>query len=138
MDTWIEELNKVRNGYSELQRLTLKIQELEALATKVTPVLSDVPKGSGNSSKDDVWARLTDYKMECQARLDSYLASSKELEQELKCIHNANIRTAMCYYYIDMIKQETIADLMHYSPRQVRNILSKGRKIYSESFAEKK
>lgn len=132
--TPMDRLNRVRTSYAEAQRLLLKVEELEALATKITPVLSPTPKGDSGGYKDDSWARLIDYKMSCEELISEYIKSSMELDTELDCIRNRNIRTAMKYYYIDRKKQEAIADLMGYSDREIRYYLQKGRKIYCEVY----
>ena len=130
----MERLNRVRTSYAEASRLLLKVEELENLATKITPVLSQTPKGSSGGYKDDSWATLIDYKMTCEEVISEYIKSSMELDEELDCIRNRNIRTAMKYYYIDRKKQETIAELMGYSDREIRYYLQKGRQIYCEVY----
>ena len=130
----IDRLNRVRNSYHEARRLLLKVEELENLATKMTPVYSNTPKGDSQTLKDDSWAKLIDYKMLCEERVREYLDSCRELEDELRCIRSDNIRTAMKYYYVDHKKQETIAEIMGYSEREIRYYLQRGRKIYTEAY----
>ena len=129
-----ERLNRVRNTYEEAKRLALKVEELESIATKMTPVLSLTPRSDGYALKDDTWAKYIDYKMQCEEKISDYITSCMELDNELDCIRNRSIRTAMKYYYVDRLKQETIAERMHYSDREIRYLLSKGRKIYYEEY----
>lgn len=131
-----ERLNRVRNGWQEFHRLSEKVEELEALATRVTPVLSDMPKGKSPKPKDDVWAMLADYKDQCEAEIRWYLKASQELEKELSIIYSPNIRTAMKYRYIDCLKVEDIADTMGYEIRSVRRFLAKGREIYLKEYKD--
>lgn len=129
-----DRLNRVRASYLEVQRLLWKVEELENLATRTTPILSPTPKGNSGLPKDESWARLIDYMQECEAKISEYITNCIELEQELGCIRNQNIRTAMKYYYVDRKKQDEIAELMHYSDREIRYFLQKGRKIYKEVY----
>ena len=131
-----ERLNRVRAARTESNRLLLKVEELENLATKITPVLSLAPKGEGGSYKDDSWANLIDYKARCQSQLDEYLTACKELTEELECIKNPRIRTAMLYRYVDCYKVEDIAEHMHYDVRNVYVLLRKGKKIYCKVYED--
>lgn len=129
-----DRLNRVRVAYSEAKRLMLKIEELEAVATKTTAILSATPMGKSGHPKDEAWATLIDYKTQCEEKISDYITSCMELDAELDCIRNRNIRTAMKYYYIDRKKQEAIAEIMGYSEREIRYYLQKGRQIYSEVY----
>ena len=129
-----ERLNRVRTGYNEARRLLLKVEELENMATRMTPIYSQTPKSDSPALKDDSWAKLIDYKTLCEESVTAYINSCRELEEELGCIRNKNIRTAMKYYYIDRMKQEAIAELMGYSDREIRYYLQKGRSIYFEVY----
>lgn len=131
-----ERLNRVRNSWREYKRLSEKLEELEAIATRITPVLSDMPKGNSFRPKDDTWAELADYRDKCDEEIRWYLKASKQLEEELKCITNQNIRTAMAYRYIDCYKLEDIAATMSYEVRQVKRYLSKGKEIYIKEYQD--
>lgn len=135
--TTFERLNRVRDSYAELRRLADKVEELETIATKITPVLSPTPRSDSPMPKDEIWARLIDYKAMCEEKLTDYIKASTELEEELTCIRSKNIRTAMNYYYVDRRKQYEIANAMGYSDREIRYFLQKGRQIYEEAFKSK-
>jgi len=130
-----ERLNRVRNGKIEYERLMARVAELEALATRITPVLSDMPKG-GTSMTDDKWAKLIDYKQQLLERIGQYLTDCVELEKELECIRSQRIRTAMLYRYIDCMNVEAIADALDTDLRYTYKLLSKGRKIYDERYSD--
>ena len=129
-----ERLNRVRDSYDSAQRLLQKIEELENLATHMTPTLSESPSSRGSNTREDTWAKLIDYKMQCEEKIADYIRGCVELEEELTCIKSSRIRTAMQYYYVDRVKQEKIAEKMHYSERQIRSLLQKGRRIYMETY----
>lgn len=129
-------LNRVRWGWQEFNRLSLKVEELESLAQKITPTLSDMPKGNSPHPKDDTWATLIDYRTMCEEVIRQYLKDCKDLEEEMECIRSERIRTCMKLYYIDRYSQCRIADIMNYTERAIRSFLSKGRKIYYETYKD--
>ena len=128
-------LNRVRDGYFEYKRMLNRVQELEAIATKITPVLSDMPKG-GSGNQDDKWARLADYKAKVQDKLNQYLLDCEELEEELDCIRSPRIRAAMKSKYIDVMQTDDIARLIETDERYVYKLLARGRKIYEETYKD--
>ena len=132
-----ERLNRVRNARFEYVRLLQKVEELETIATRTVPVLSQTPESRGSLRlQDDTWAKLADYKESCKEALNKYLTDCKELEKELECIKSPRIRTAMRYRYIDSFRITDIATAMGYEQRQIRRFLRTGEKIYSERIGE--
>jgi len=123
-------LSRVISSKHEYERLRRKVEELEALAERVTLPLSPLPKGGGSNLVDENWAKLIDYKNKCAWLLVLYEAEARELEEELECIRNPNIRTAMKYRYIDDLTVEEIAERMSYSTRNIDRFLNTGRRIY--------
>lgn len=133
-----EYLNRVKQGRLEYQRLLRKIAELEAIAEKVTPILSDMPKSPAEYGQtDQPWATLADYRTICVEKIKQFTEDSMTLEAELAVIRNANIKIAMAYRYIDAMTYEQIADRMHYTDRYIRRLLKEGRKIYFSAYANK-
>lgn len=136
--TAYERLNRVRNYRWEYRRLLQKVEELETIATRTVPMLSQTPESHGSLKlNDDTWARLADYREECKAALNRYLNDCRELEKELECIKSTRIRTAMHYRYVDGCKVTDIAAMMNYEQRQIHNFLRMGEKIYCETWEEK-
>lgn len=129
-------LYRVINGRREYERMRDKVFELEAIAEKITPTLSQMPRGNSGNPKDDAWAKLIDYKTECEWLLSVYLNDCQELEHELQVIRDDTIRVAMQYKYIDGMTVESIAEKMGYTPRNISYCLAKGRKIYEKYYEE--
>lgn len=129
----VKDINRVIDGRAEYDRMLLKVEELKTMAEKMTPVLSDMPKG-GNHTLEDTWIKLADYKSELQFKMSAYIQDCMELENELECIRNDNIRTAMKYKYIDGLTIEKIADIMIYDTRQIDRYLHTGRSIYERFY----
>lgn len=129
-------LDRVINARKEYERMLDKVKELESIAEKITTTLSSQPKGGGTNLKDDTWAKLIDQKIECEWLIGIFLDESKELNAELDCITNPNIRLAMKYYYIDGLTQEAIASRMGCSDRGIRKMLQTGRRIYYEYYGD--
>lgn len=131
-----EKLNRVRDAHAEYKRLIAKVEELDAIATRVTPVLSDMPKG-GSSQMDDKWARLIDYKQKLNDKLNEYLDNCAQLEEELGCIRNPKIRTAMKCRYVDCLTVEETADMIESDERYTYRLLKTGKKIYEEVYEDR-
>lgn len=134
--TAIEKLNRVRDGKKDFEWQLNRIEELTAMAERVTPVLSDTGVHGGASLKDDSWAKLIDAKAECKDRLDTYLRDCDDLYQELECIHKPNIKVAMRYRFVSCMKIEDIATTMVFDERWVRRLIAKGIKIYCEEYQD--
>lgn len=128
-----ERLNRVVSGKLEYERMLARVEELEALATRVTPVLSMTP-GGGSQLKDDTWAQLMDYKASLTDKIQQYLRDCDMLEHELECIRNPKIRTAMQYRYINGFLVEQIARAMNYDERNIYILLRKGKSIYADTY----
>lgn len=135
----IERLNRVRNGSFKYKRLLLKVEELETLATRTVPVLSQTPEAhSGINLRDDTWARLLDYKEECKAALNDYLKDCQELEAEIEsCIKSSRIKAAMLCRYVDIKSIRDTGRCIGYEERQVRRLLRTGEKIYCEEMMKR-
>ena len=72
--TAYESLNRVRNSKAEYERLLVKVEYLEALAEKATPIISGMPRASAKAGQsDDPWAALVDYKESCREQLTAYI-----------------------------------------------------------------
>lgn len=128
------DLYRVINGKKDFLRMKNKLTELEAIATKVTPVLSDMPKGGSPNPKDDAWAKFVDYKEKVQGQMERYLQDCIDLETELEAIVNGDVRVCLKYRYIDDLSIGEIATKTGYSSRNVDRLLSKGRLMYEKFY----
>ena len=129
-------LDRVIKGREEYNRLRRKIEELQSLAEKITTLPSQTPVSRSGGNKDALWAQLVDYKEQCEWQLLVYIEDCRALEQELECIRNSDIRTAMKYKYIDARTIEDIAERMSFSTRSIDRFLQTGRKIYLKYYPD--
>lgn len=127
-------LDRVLAGAAENKRLQQKVEELQALAEKTTASLSEMPKGKGGKGKDELWNQLIDLKEKYELQLKIAELEKLDLETELDCIRNSDIRTAMKLFYVDGAQITTIAATMVYSPRTIDRYLQKGREIYERYY----
>lgn len=128
-------LERVREGWHESRRLMERIETLEALAEKVTPNITGMPKAS-SLYKDDVWARLIDARLECEASIKGYLEDYRTLETELNTIEKLNIREVLKYRYLNCLTVEKTAELMGIETRSVYRLLKQGKKIYRDMYEQ--
>ena len=135
--TAIDRLNRVRSMRFEYQRLIMKVEELETLASKMVPLIGHNSDIHGTAkSREDTWVALADYKAECEDKLCEYLKASRELENELLCIHNPRIRTAMKCKFVDCMTKKQMSEAMNYSERQLTRYLKAGETIYCNTYRE--
>ncbi len=137
--TAYESLNRVRRDKVLFERLENRVAYLEALAERMTPVLSGLPKAvARHGQTDDTWAALADYKKELDIALHQYIIDCSVLEQELNCIKSTRVRAAMLYRYVDLYTVSRIADRMSMNERSVYKLLKRGRIIYEKHYEEGK
>ena len=134
------DINRVRLGKNEYERLLLKIESLETIATHMTTNLDGMPKGT-TRQVDDAWATLADYRSQCVASLHQYLIDCIELNQELDELPyrkgvRFQTRAIMKCKYLDGMTDAQIAEKLHYSDRYVRELLRYGRSLYEKLYGE--
>lgn len=128
-----EYLRKYRTLRLAIVRLENKIEVEKGRATRITSILSDMPRG-GMAHPDDLWVRLVDTKNEYEEKLRVVLHQQEEIEDFVSRIPNDMSRLLLQLRYIDCLSWSEIADLVHYEKRHVLRLhgtaLNEARKIY--------
>jgi len=110
----------------KISDLIEEIEVLKAKALKVTPTLSDMPKGSGTSDKSGVIDIYLDmiHELECEARTLS--DTKREVEHLISTIDDWTVERIMRLRYIDGLKWEEICVRANYGWTQVHKFHSDG------------
>lgn len=99
--------------------------QVKALATKTTTVLTGMPGGGGVSDKvGDGVARLWELSREIDSEVDRYVDLKRAVANCIKQVGNAELRTVLEYRYLAYNSWEQIAVNMGYSYRMVLYIHS--------------
>lgn len=126
VQAWLEQVGKLN------ELINAKIAERDqvwALATKITPTLDDMPRGSGISDKvGDGGTRLADLKDELDDLIDVYVDFKQEVIRKLETLP-AKEFGVLHRVYIRGMAMTDVADDMHYSRTQVYRIHDNGIKM---------
>lgn len=128
MDT-VEWLNQVRKLDELIKAKEAERVQLWAMATKITPEMSDMPRGSGVSDKvGNIASRLADLMHETNAAQDRYIDQRSEVIRVLEQLP-ANEYGVLHREYIQYMTQEEIALDMGYSRMQIWRIKQSALKM---------
>jgi len=100
-----------------------KVEELEkwkALATKITPIYSDMPHGSGSNDKiQSAVENIILLEIELDKSIDEFVNLKREIESKINAVDDGTLRLLLQYRYIDGKTWEQIAVDMFYTYKWV-------------------
>ena len=102
-----------------------QVQSLRELAVKASSTLSDMPKGSGYTSKADIVAKIVDYENEINKEIKKLVKLKEDVTDAINSIPNAEQRTLLELRYLMFKPWEHIAAEMYYSIDNVFKIHKK-------------
>ena len=112
----IEYLEKIDACESRIENKIAEIQRLEALATNISPHLSEVKVASTPNPHrlQDVWNRLMDVRAELLDEVDELISLRAEVVKTLEAL--PRIEYDVLYkLYISHYSVQRVADITHYS-----------------------
>lgn len=123
---WLESYKEIR---SEVRRLDEKLRSMREQATRVTPTLSDMPKG-GSSDKEKILAAIADTSGELTHRYMYMLERQKQLEDFVDRVPGDTNRMLLRLRYIELcrwpkVMEELEKSNIFYTDRQVFNLHGK-------------
>ena len=126
VQAWLGQVGKLN------ELINAKIAERDqiwALATKITPTLDDMPRGSGISDKiGDGATRLADLKCELDDLIDVFIDFKQEVIRKLETLPEKEYGV-LHRVYIRGMDMTDVADDMHYSRVHVYRIHDNGIKM---------
>ena len=96
------------------QRINSKVREIEkmnALATNMSAVISDMPKAKSSSTSrmEDTVCKIIDYENEVREDLDRLISIKREINDTLEQIDEVDYRIVLQKRYLEMCSWEEIA-----------------------------
>jgi DNA-directed RNA polymerase specialized sigma subunit len=92
-----------------------------ALACKCTAKYDKVGAGA-NPAQDKILCKIADLQSEINADIDRLVDTKRQIAAMISKIDNARFRALLELRYLCFKKWEEIAEIMHYSDRQVRRL----------------
>lgn len=119
VQTVIEWLEKVRKLDELIDAKCAERDQLWALATKITPVVSDMPHGGGVTDKvGNIAAKLADLAQQTNDLVDQYVDYKQMVIKELEKLPPKQYGT-LHRYYIQYMTWEQVAEDMDRSTMQI-------------------
>ena len=111
-----EYLQSIRKKDYEILALEEAVLRQETLLTRVTPILSDMPRGGSDGDKmADGIAKLVELRDKINAKIDAICLEKSIVMSNINKIHDSSYRTILYERYINYRTFEEISTLLHYS-----------------------
>lgn len=125
-----------------LMRKTLKVQwkieQEEAKATKITTVLTGMPRGgAGRDQVSDGAINISEIKAAYREVLDELERNRNELDPLISSLDNPDDRAVMRLRYIKGFSPEDIAEAIHRTPRSIYYYLARAEDQLARAYPDK-
>lgn len=129
---------RIRNLAKQEERQRWAVERQTARCTRITPIISDMPKGGGSGQKmeEDV-ILLTILKEQHAETLAALKAERGQIAPCIRRLKDGNQRTAMTLRYMKNMRIVEIGNTMGYSERQVFRILEKAETVVLQRLERK-
>ena len=127
-----EELRQVRDIAREIQSLEDSLLEIETRITRISPILSDMPKGGG-SDPDKMASgviHLIETKKQRQKAINNLTVIQKKYEDIVRNLTISIYRTILFDHYFENKSLQQIADENCYSYRHICRLHGEALKEY--------
>ena len=132
------DLHRMRQLIRQTVNIQWKLEQEEAMATKITTVLTGMPRGGGQHDQvSDGAISIAELKEEYGAVLYELEQMRSELNEMIDTLGNVNHRAAMRMRYIKGHKLETIADAVGVKRRTIYRYLESAEEELYKHFPDK-
>ena len=119
-------LYRMRKLIRDTVKMQWKVEQEQAKATRITTVITGMPRGSGNQSNVESGAiRISDLKEAYREVVNELNAMQAELDPIISDLTNADDRAVMRLRYIKGYSPEDIAEAIHRTDRSIYYYLSR-------------
>lgn len=87
---------------------------MEDMSTVTSPRLTGMPHSNEPKGLDEIVVKYDEIVYKYERRLIVYLRETQAIEKAVSAVEDPRYRLLLRYRYIDGLKWDTIADLMHY------------------------
>lgn len=121
--------DEILRGYEyqiELVRsLENEVNVLVAGATKMTSIITDMPRGGSSLDMGDWVAKWEPLQLQIKSEIEEAVKIRLQIREYLDQVKIPKLRTVLQLTYIECLSQGEIADRMDYSVKQVYNLTNK-------------
>ena len=131
-------LYRMRKLIRDTVKMRWKVERETAKATKITTVLTGMPRGSDSRNKvEDGAIRISDVMDAYREVLKELEAMKAELDPLIDGLENADDRAVMRLRYIECYSPEDIAEAIHRTDRSVYYYLSRAEDQLARRYPDK-
>ena len=131
-------LYRMRQLIRQTVKVQWKLEQEEARATKITTVLTGMPRGGGNHDQvQDGAIKIAELKDAYSEVLNELEQMRTELEPLINSLENADLRAAMRLRYIRGKRPEEIADAITLADRTLYRYLVRAENELCRRFPDK-
>lgn len=131
-------LFRMRKLIRETVKLQWRREQTIAKATKITTVLTGMPRGSGTSSQvEDGAIKISEVNDAYREVFDELVAMQTELDPLIDSLDRADDRAVMRLRYIKGYSPEDIAEAIHRTDRAIYYYLSRAEDQLARMYPEK-
>lgn len=130
----------LEQAYWLTRRIESKLMQrdtIRTLAEKVTPVISDMPKGGRTSSRvEEMAVKIADIESLIDLDITQLLILQKELYKEINSLPDPEAVTILEMRYLGHNTWEEIAECIHTSLRNVHNMHGRALQLFAETYSK--
>ena len=131
-------LYRMRQLLRQTVKVQWKLEQEQARATKVTTVLTGMPRGGGQHDQtSDGAIKIAELKEAYAEILDELERMQGELDPLISTLENADDRAVMRLRYIKGFSPEDIAEAIHRTDRSVYYYLSRAEDQLARKYQDK-
>ncbi len=128
-----EYLNQVRTLDMLINAKQSELYSLKLMATSISsPVISEKVQSGGENNTMRIIDKIVDLQNEINLEIDKLVDLKSQIRGEIKQINDPVERILLTERYINNKSWMEIANMMHYTERQVHNIHGKSLKHFSK------
>jgi DNA-directed RNA polymerase specialized sigma subunit len=113
-----------------IDRLILEEERLRARAERMTPTISDLPKGDATDAREDTICKLIELSQEINRKTDEYVDLGRKICKEIEAMTDETSKIILYSKYIKGMTWEQIAVDLGYRWRNVHYLHTKALKEF--------
>lgn len=113
-------LNRYQITNKQIDQKCAELAEWRSKATKITPTMSDMPKGNGSENRlESAVEKIMEIEEGINADIDKLLEIHREILQAIEAVNDPDLCLVLKYRYINGFTFERVGVEMHYTRQWV-------------------